>query len=45
LIDARTLSGRFFVARQAWRVVPQGTVWLVLYPVDDLAVKVVCGPW
>ncbi len=30
--------------RQAWRGVPQGTVWLGWYPADDLEVKVLCGP-
>jgi hypothetical protein len=35
----------FFVVRQAWRVVPQGTVWPGWYPADDLEVEVLCGPW
>ena len=31
--------------RQAWRGVLQGTNWPGWYPVDDLEVKVLCGPW
>ena len=33
------------MVRQAWCVVPQGTVWSGWYPADDLEVKVLCGPW
>lgn len=28
----------FYVVRQAWRGVPQGTVWPGWYPADDLEV-------
>ena len=35
----------FALVRQAWRVVPEGTVRPGWYPADDLEVGVLCGPW
>ena len=37
-------AGERFMVRQAWHVVPQGTVWPGWYPADDLEVKVLCRP-